>query len=286
MTDEEWAQTPPGQAMTKLISLMTTVSMMAVGNEVGSLATRALSWAVKQRPDAPIHAGSREAFQDGKSQSALRNGMMVIASWSVLESCVGDFAKGIMEVNPHVLEDKRILETKVPFKDLLAPEDEKRDKVYRALKDAMDRKSGVNYFEDVLGVLDMSGRVPDIVCDRLFKAQMIRNVWAHNAGTADAALIRKAPHLGFEVGQLVDVALPEVAEYVSAMMAYGMVVANRDRKAHGIAPMAMTGNAAESAIGQEYIAMYRDAPTETPTGPGWYVREPDSTENSQGGLTK
>lgn len=84
-------------------------------------------------------------------------------------------------------------------------------------------------------------------------------MWAHNAGYADANFISKAtPHLNYRTGDLVRMTLKgkESSRYLSAVMTYGMIVANRERAVHGLGPIPMKGKPGETNFGRAYKSLY------------------------------
>lgn len=253
MTEDEWKQTQPGEAIDTFVSFLFSVTMLVVGNEVGSLVTRFLGHLAKRQPNEGADR------LDDVHQAALRKGLLSIAAWSALESGIEDIAKAMMRADPHILEDERILKAKVPFERLLAAETDRLDIAYRAVCDAAERKGGVSRFEEILAIVGLGGSVPTEVARSLHKTQMVRNVWAHKAGIADAQFIGGAAHLGFKRGELVDIELSLLSEMIASAMTYGMIIGSRHRTQHGLGPMPMKGKAAETPIGQAYIAMYPDA---------------------------
>ena len=88
-------------------------------------------------------------------------------------------------------------------------------------------------------------------------AYIIPNVWAHNAGYADNTFITKAPaELTAPSGQLVTLSRQDAQRYLSVIMTYGMIVANRERAVHGLGPIPMAGKPGDTEWGQAYHSLY------------------------------
>ena len=98
-------------------------------------------------------------------------------------------------------------------------------------------KSGVDRFEAVLELLNLSEQVPKPITDEFYKAQMVRKVWAHNAGIADAKFVRQAAHLGFKQGDLVAITTEQLFDYLGAILVYTWIIMNRHRALHRLDPM-------------------------------------------------
>lgn len=195
-------------------------------------------------------------LMDRDYQASFMRAMPVIAAFSVFEAYVEDFTKGVMRLNEDILDDPRIQAVKVPLRELLAPEDEKLDRVYRALSESAGKTPGVVRYEDLLQLVGLSGDTPELVKDEFFKAQMVRHVWTHNAGIADAQFVRRTGHLGFKKGDLVTIEQPQSLEYIMATTVYGIVIANRHRKQCGLDPLPIGGIGTDGPVMAAFRAFY------------------------------
>ena len=63
-------------------------------------------------------------------------------------------------------------------------------------------------------------------------------------------------HLTYAGGDLIKLTIEESGEYISTVLYYGMVIANRHRAKHDLPPVSPGGKAAENPIGRAYIEMY------------------------------
>jgi hypothetical protein len=258
VTEDEWEQTPPGQAIIGFVKFMFSSIMVVLAAESGQWAPALLGWLAPRRLDA---RGKKywNLYFDRAHQAGLRKGLALVGCWSALETCAEDFTKAIMETNPAALDQKTIGSKTLQVSDFGSEED--RDEAYKAIATRLNRKlPGVGRYEQLFALMNLPADVPvpDIVKSTVAESQAVRNVWAHNAGHADAKFIEQARGLGFQVGQLVDIDWQKATTHISALMTYGMIVANRHRKGFGIGPMPMEGNPADTPIGRAYVAMYPD----------------------------
>jgi hypothetical protein len=252
MTDDEWNATAAGRAMYSFEAFVFSIGLvMLVGGTIGGRVMSLIGQAMKAGL-SPRRAGQLDPARDAAVPAALT----VIATWSAFEGWVQDFAKGVMASDPSIMESQLIQERKYTMSDLLAPAEEKLDVVYRSIQASLGRKSGVDRYEDLFKILGLSASVPPIIKEKFYAAQMVRHVWVHNAGVADAQFSRKAPHLGYQEGQLVVVTLQQVSEYMSAIITYAMIVANRHRAIHGLGPLPMDDKPGETPIGKAYLGLY------------------------------
>lgn len=197
------------------------------------------------------------ALIDPSYHRSMMRALPIIAAFSLFESYVEDFVKGVMKMDRHILDDNRILKMRVRVEDLLAPEEEKLDKVFRAMNEATGRGPGVARYEELLKFVGLSGNAPpDVIQDHFHKAQSVRHVWAHNAGIADADFIRRAAHLGFNKGDVVALTSEQTLEYVMSTSTYGMLIANRHRQQCGLDPIPVGGQGSISPVVDAFRAYY------------------------------
>lgn len=251
MTEDEWDQTGPGKALDAFEAVVLSVGLVTAG---GSLGGSLFSWLASAARDGLT---PRRARQLNRARDAtITTAMAVVATWSSFEAWAQDFTKGLMRADPHVLEKQSVQERRYTLSELLAPEEDRIDVVYRALNASLGRKRGVDRFEDLFKIFDLSAGVPSIIKDKFYAAQSVRHVWAHNAGVADAAFVRQARHLGYDEGDLVTVSLPQLSEYMAAIITYAMIVSNRDRARYGLGPLPIEEKPSQSPIGQAYLGLY------------------------------
>lgn len=254
MTDEEWDETPAGKAMSSFKAFFSRV-VMAIGLSLATnqqLAPIVNSIVARAAKDSTLAKAA-----DPAGSEPILTAVGVIATWSGFEGWVQDFVKGVMTSDPDVLKTQPIRQRKYRMDDLLAPAEDKLDIVFQAIQSSLDRKNGVDRFEDLFGIFGLSGSVPNKIKENFYAAQMMRNVWVHNAGVADAQFIRKAKHLGYKKDQLVVITPERMKDYLSAIAYYALIVANRQRAIHGLGPIDDdTGTQGNSILSAEYRGFY------------------------------
>lgn len=113
-------------------------------------------------------------------------------------------------------------------------------------------------YEVFLDRLDRGGELPPRLLSTLRDSIDIRNVWAHNAGRADAQYIAKHSTFGLGLGDRVGVSLEQFISALQAFTLYAMIMVSRDLVALGHRPFSadmLAGN----EFGDEYAALYPDA---------------------------
>ena len=96
MTAQQYDATAPGQATKSFVKFMLSAMMIALGSEIGGIATNALGWfaelRAKKNPHAKRLADAVESH-DRRHQAALRKGLLIIASWSAFEAWVEEWSR-------------------------------------------------------------------------------------------------------------------------------------------------------------------------------------------------
>jgi hypothetical protein len=258
MTEEEWRETAAAQAVLTFVCFMMSVMMNTIGGVVGGLLTKGLSWLAKKKAeeDGAAKPELLTSFYNPDRDEALRTALIVVAAWSAFEACIEDFCKGVLQANMAIIGNPDFEKIKIPVGELLAPEDEKLDNVYQAMQDSVGKSQGVNRFEGLLKLVGLNGQVPKVIKEGFFAAQMVRNVWAHKAGTADLKFVRQAPHLGYTQGELVSITTEQLTDYLTAILAYAAIITNRHRAEHGLGPMPIGDDMRPTPILDAYRGMY------------------------------
>ncbi|MGE2714209.1 hypothetical protein ACQI4L_09140 [Mycolicibacterium litorale] len=264
MTDEEWRQTETAQSITAFMAVMLSVLMNLIGGEIGGAFTRLASADVKTDIEKQIESAGLPPFLkelvDPDRDEAMRGGMYLISILSALEACIEELVKAAIRANPAITDSKPYEKLKISGAGYFGSMDDRIEKLYRAIEEAVGPKAGINRYEDILKFVGLDGAVPEGFGEVLFNAKLIRNAWAHSAGRADARFAIDAPHLRWKQGDLIKLTLDETGQYITAVMLYGMVIANRHRAENGLPPVpAVTGKAANSDLGRAYTALYPDS---------------------------
>jgi hypothetical protein len=267
MTDEEWLDTPPAQAMVTFMFFMMSIMMVTIGSFVGGMVTKFLNWAMNKSleeklsqmpPEVQAKAAQIRSLFDSNRDDALRNGLIIIASWSAFEAHFEDFCKGVLEMNPNILDGKDIRKLKVSLSQALASDAERLDMIYESIEDHIGKVAGVSRCEEILKFMDLSGNVPKAIKDEFYNSQVVRHVWAHRAGVADAKFVSQAAHLGFNQGELVAVTTQQLSNYLTAVLMYAMIIVNRHRALYDLEPFSVDDKADynNSALVEGYRDLY------------------------------
>lgn len=248
--EEEWAATPTADALVTFILFMMSVVKFTVSSILNSGSVDGFNrWVTEQlepliqaklaeQPELAAHTDRVRALFDSDRDESLRNGLIVIASMRAFEACFEDFCKGMLQTDPSLIDGQNLDKLKVPLTRFLsATADEKQDVVYESIENSVGKGNGIDRYEDILGFLRLSESVPKPIKDAFYKLQVVRHVWAHRAGVADAKFIRQAPHLGIAQGELVAVTREDLTEYLTVVLTYVLILMNRHRAVFGLDPI-------------------------------------------------
>lgn len=247
MTNDEWLETPAADAITNFLAVMFGMLASALGGVVGGFFTKLgsaffLFMADQDQPDDEDKQPNKlidklRKHLDPDSEDPRRYGLMLVAAWSAFESSFDDFAKALIMERSDRLHDQDLSKIKVPITQLFAGGEEKAEVVLEGIKATVGKTSGVKRCESILKYVDLNGNVPQSISAEVHHSQMIRHIWAHRVGIADAQFVAKAPRLGFSQGDLVSVEPAELTKYLNAILMYAMIVMNRHRAVHGLEPV-------------------------------------------------
>jgi len=241
MMDEEWRQTETAQVVAAFMATALSVTINFLGGEIGGALTRFFTMGAKEEIERQIEEAGLPLFLkdlvDPDRDEAVRGGMYLISILSALEACVEDMVKAAIRDDPGIVSGKAYEKLKISGDGYLGPVDERIEKLYSAIEDHVGLKPGIDRYEDILKFAGLGGRVPDGYGPIMFNANKIRNVWAHSAGRADAKFAAEAPHLRWKLGDLIKLTIEESGEYISTVLYYGMVIANRHRAKHDLPPV-------------------------------------------------
>ncbi|WP_396926659.1 hypothetical protein [Mycolicibacterium sp.] len=248
MTQDEWLETPAADAITNFLAVMMGTLASAMGGAIGGILTKIgtsfFTFLIDEgkaergdtSPDDKLTQKLRQQL-DPDREDPRRNGLTIVAIWSAFESSFDDFAKALIMERPDALRGKDISRIKVPITQLFADGEEKAEVVLDGIKDAVGKGAGVSRCEAILKYVDLSGSVPKEIQEAVYHSQMIRHIWAHRVGIADAQFVQKAKQLGFGEGELVTVDTQQLVDYLSAIILYAMILMNRHRQVHGLEPV-------------------------------------------------
>ncbi|MCW2555370.1 MAG: hypothetical protein JWR78_5151, partial [Mycobacterium sp.] len=163
MTEEEWGTTAPAGAVVRFVLFMVRVVKLTAGGIFISAATHDFNATMTKRldplaeaqladkPELAPHVDQVRAVFDSGHDEALRNGLIIIAAVSAFEACFEDFCKGMLQMNPSVIEDKDLPKPKFTMTQFLSTSDEdKRDVVYQSIEASVGKGNGIGRCENIL----------------------------------------------------------------------------------------------------------------------------------------
>ncbi|MFL0239279.1 hypothetical protein [Mycobacterium sp. SMC-17] len=172
----------------------------------------------------------------------------LMAVWGAFEAFVADGCKAQLLLHPELVETKPFESARVPasllFKD-------RRDRVAALYDHAVVRLRsdvrqgdktpliGIAKIEAQLKIVGLGNRGHDIsdeLGQAILHAQQSRHVWAHRAGKADEQFIKNCPMITTEVGKIIQITQEQNDLYCYALIVYGLLINNRFREAHDLAP--------------------------------------------------
>ena len=163
----------------------------------------------------------------------------VVTLWATLEALVRGFLAAWIANWPDCRSADKIRNLKLPFgeyEDL--PLEEKPYFVLDLLEESIGcrRKGGIDRFESVFAVFNMTTSVDADVKKTLFELSHIRHVIVHRSGLADRRLLAWCPWLGYELGDKVRVSHSKYHEYLDASYLYTFEIIQRVRRKYGLPP--------------------------------------------------
>jgi integrase len=151
----------------------------------------------------------KRAQQEAKNDHSLLHGHSLVATWSALETMVGDVA------------------------DIWPPKQGSSSGRQRRARRAM----GLDRLEQRLDAVGLSGTNDPVLAQNFAEMQAIRNVFAHQRGRADATFVKECPQLGYVVGQQVVIDQETWTDMMVSAVLYAETVLRRVKQQLGV-PMA------------------------------------------------
>jgi len=281
MTDDQWYETEQGKAADSFVETAIALSIVLASAEVGAMVTDKLGplfdWLMTNGESLGAPAEGIEDIRASKRYldmlkpelaAAVRYSLIVIGACSAIEGFIEQFIKSRIRDEPSQLDGTDFdAVTAAQRRSVSDPTDAEQvlDAQYRVikgsptkgLKRADPKPPPHDGFETMLSTVGRGGPTPPMVARDVNNAYVLRNVWAHNAGYADGNFTANAPAaLSVPVGALVTVTRGDAQRYLSVIMTYGMIVANRERNYHGLGPIPMTGKPGETEWGLAYHSLY------------------------------
>jgi len=163
----------------------------------------------------------------------------LVGQWGALEAGIEDMLVGILVNEPKVLEKDDFAKVKIPMSkyELLDKEERMRfllSEVQRAQSSGIAQ--GVNTFENVLQVFELSGSVEEDVRIGLWEMNHMRNVLVHRDSRADLRLIQACPSINLKVGDRVLITHERYGYYSNILIDYVRLVICRLGKRYDAPP--------------------------------------------------
>ena len=147
--------------------------------------------------------GARAEVQDGFQRLQFQT---LMSMWGALEVLVEDLFVARISERPGLLDRGEFQKLRIPFAEFLALDEESRlRRLYQLFLANLstDNRIGVQRFEYVLKCLDLPGSVDPDVAEAIFEMHQLRNLYAHQAGRADARFCAGRLGGGYQIGKLV-----------------------------------------------------------------------------------
>lgn len=299
MNEAEYDASPPGlayrnfHAFTERVLQLTTMARTGIGMSTGLIK---ILGKLSKKDDFNEQIAQFERI----AEDPLIHSMAIMAAWGAFDAFIDDFCKGVMIIDPSILDDKQVKGRVVKVSDLLAPPEVKLDLVYEAIKSSIDTRKIEERIDQTLGFLNLdTPQTAPSITEAFVDSYKIRNVWAHSAGRADKKFVKEAQRLNYKVGDEVALTLEDTAHYVGAILYYGLAINNRLRLKYKLYPQILTTDAVGGKFQQDFMAMYpqfpfinqdansRREPKQGWGPPGWWAETPEETARAEetGGWT-
>lgn len=164
------------------------------------------------------------------SEFSAINTWVVVWLWAHLEATMRALLSAFLRNDASAWESDKIKKLSINIRDYnLVDSEHRMDYLVEQLERNKDGKSGkgISHFENLLGLLGLSGHVPAGLGTVLFELGQIRNVIAHNAGHIDRQFLVSCPWHAGRVGDRVLVTTAMVDEFLHAGSAYLHAVMDR-----------------------------------------------------------
>jgi hypothetical protein len=162
-----------------------------------------------------------------------------VGQWGALESAIEDMLVGILVHEAKILEKDDFTKIKIPLSkyEVLDKEERMRfllSEVQRTQNSGIAQ--GVNTFENVLKVFDLSGPVEEDLRTGLWEMNHVRNVLVHRDARADLRLVQACPSINLKVGERVLINHQKYGYYSNVFIDYIRLLTCRLGKRYNAAP--------------------------------------------------
>lgn len=154
----------------------------------------------------------------------------LVGVWAALESGIEDTLVGILCNEPAVLRTPALAKIQIPLSRYQELDDEERMR-FLLSKLQQDQASGsiqgVNLFENLLSVFNLSGPVNSSTSEAMWKMSNLRNIVVHRDSRADRRFVENCPAMNLKIGDRVIIDHDTFASTTSEAMNYVMVLVGR-----------------------------------------------------------
>lgn len=187
----------------------------------------------------PIASMARIAADQIESNFPLFHGHTLVGLWGALEACIEDMCVSWLASSSSTAVAGYLSRVKVPLGEFLSRDGNDQWRwVLLQIESTKGSalKRGVGQFEIVLDDIGLGGEVADEVRDVLYFAKALRNLYAHQAGRADAKFIVECPGFNARAGERVPITREQLTAAFTAMVLYVETVFGRVGEALGGEP--------------------------------------------------
>jgi hypothetical protein len=164
----------------------------------------------------------------------------LVALWGALDALIDDVLVTWFVNDPSSLNEQPLRRIRIPL--AVYESLDKPDRM-RLLVDELKRqtearyKPGVAGFEELLGVIGLSGSMDDVLKKPLIEMRELRNVLVHNAGIVDRRLVERCPWETWKTGDKVIVTHARYLAFRDAHLGYVITLIDRSRSLLGLPPI-------------------------------------------------
>jgi hypothetical protein len=192
----------------------------------------------KQERDERIASAETQAafaFSEVESDYCTLHSQGLVMVWSALNALIDDLVRTCLSNHPSLLESDSLSKLKIPLSAAIGSSEEDRlDRLFEAVEREVTKGEGVNHFESLLVVVNLSGATEVSLKDDLYILQKVRNLLAHRRGYVDRRFIRACPSLDSTLGERLIIDLDMYLRLATAAVNYAGVVKERARYEYGV----------------------------------------------------
>jgi hypothetical protein len=183
------------------------------------------------------------AENEFKNDFPFMHASALVAAWGSLEAAIQDAAVGILLNEPKTFDKDEFMKVRVPLSafEVMDREDRVRYLISEVQRPQVaGGAQGVDTFEKLLQLFDLSGKVEEDVKKTLWEMNHVRNIIVHRDSRADSRLVRACPWLNAKVGDRLMVDYSQFGRYSDAVFEYVKTIVNRLAARYGVSAVVWT----------------------------------------------